>query len=369
MIGTKAKLVAILVAQNNWHPDTAICDRALRVKVVELTQIGCQLNRFPVNLFKVNRVAQVILADFKLNPAIVAGALLARATAPCLLVPIANLNGSYLAAGKFTNPSMDTGLPGNMVPVISTLVHTQQLQHLGSVCGVIIRLDIPFQIGVICTGGMPQHTPDGGFPSSLIPGTLPHETLHGRVCGSILHRPAISFLRRRSGELVVIVLSVPSTLLLDSRVVHLCRTLKLEQHSVRRLPHGCRSHKHPQDALEALCKLFHEEPELGIKVSDGRSYGLTEGIQSLFPRPIRPLAQAVACAVPNKVCVFAVVYSSGVGYVCVPEFLFICVLEVLRIEPTLSKQISHQASDASVGHALGFQEPPDSSFVHETTPL
>ena len=252
MIGTKAKLVAILVAQNNWHPDTAICDRALRVKVVELTQIGCQLNRFPVNLFKVNRVAQVILADFKLNPAIVAGALLARATAPCLLVPIANLNGSYLAAGELTDPSMDTGLPGNVVPVVPALVHAQQLQHPGSVYGIIIGLDISFQIGVICTGGMPQHTPDGGFPSSLIPGALPHETLHRRIRRGIFHLRAISFLSRQNGKLVVIGLSVLSPLLLDGGVVHLRWALKLEQHNIGCLPHGCRGHKHPQDALKAL---------------------------------------------------------------------------------------------------------------------
>ena len=65
----------------------------------------------------------------------------------------------------------------------------------------------------------------------------------------------------------------------------------------------------------------------------------------------------------------SVIHGGGVGCVCVPEFLFIGVLEVLRIEPTLSEQISHQASDTGIGHALGFQEPPDSSFVHETTPL
>jgi hypothetical protein len=101
MIRAKTKLVAVLVTQDNRHLDTAICNCALRVEVIELAQIGCQLNRFPVDLFKVNRVAQVILADFKLNPAIVAGAILARATAPSLFVPLANLDRSYIAACEF----------------------------------------------------------------------------------------------------------------------------------------------------------------------------------------------------------------------------------------------------------------------------
>ena len=69
----------------------------------------------------------------------------------------------------------------------------------------------------------------------------------------------------------------------------------------------------------------------------------------------------------DKVCVLPIVHGSGVCLVRIAETLFVCVLEVLRIEPTLGEQIAHQTSGTSVGHALGLQEPPDSSFVHETT--
>ena len=178
MVRAKSELIAVLVAQDNRYFNTVICNCPLRVEVVKPAQVCCQLNCFTVSLLKVNRVFQIVLTDFKLNPAVVAGTLWPGSTTPGFLVPVTSLNRRHISVGKFANKCVNTGFKRNpfalypltlTIPVVVVFVHANQLKHFGSVCCIVIWLNITLQSCVVCTGRVPQNTTDGNFASSLVP--------------------------------------------------------------------------------------------------------------------------------------------------------------------------------------------------------
>ena len=61
-----------------------------------------------------------------------------------------------------------------MVPVITILILSQTIQPFGPVRSFIIRLDIPFQPGIICAGTVPKDTLRRKLLGSLIASALGH---------------------------------------------------------------------------------------------------------------------------------------------------------------------------------------------------
>ena len=60
---SKAETVTIRMAQNSRHSDTIVIDCSMRVDIVQATKISSDLARFLVDLGKVIRVAQAVLAN------------------------------------------------------------------------------------------------------------------------------------------------------------------------------------------------------------------------------------------------------------------------------------------------------------------
>ena len=190
------------MTQDDWNLDAVVCNRTLWVEIIELTQVGCQLNSLTINPLEVNRVFQIVLADFKLNPSVISGALAPRATAPSSFIPFLDLDAGHSSIGKFTNKSMDTSFErfpfaidplAFAIPVITVFVYTNKLQEICAIQCIIVRLDIALQGWIVCPCGVPQDTSNSSFSFVLMPPTLCHKTLHRWFRRSIFHRASISF--------------------------------------------------------------------------------------------------------------------------------------------------------------------------------
>ena len=135
---------------------------------------------------------------------------------------------------------------------------------------------------------------------------------------------AITSIRGRC-VLVVVGLTVPCPLDFDCLTL-IGRALKVQQHTVAGSPNGSRGFQGGQHGLVAGGKLLKQKIELHIQVPDGLASSPSESKQILFSAPIRPLSEAVARAVVDKVLVLPAVYSGGVRRVCVAQLLLVGVL-------------------------------------------
>ena len=135
---------------------------------------------------------------------------------------------------------------------------------------------------------------------------------------------AITSIRGRC-VLVVVGLTVPCPLDFDCLTL-IGRALKVQQHTVAGSPNGSRGFQGGQHGLVAGGKLLKQKIELHIQVPDGLASSPSESKQILFSAPIRPLSEAVARAVVDKVLVLPAVYGGGVRRVCVAQLLLVGVL-------------------------------------------
>lgn len=82
---------------------------------------------------------------------IVAGALAAGAASPRAVVPRYGLHSGDGTVGQLADPAVEPCLHHRMVPVVLVAVGAQKRQEAGTVGGVVIRLDIAFQVGIVGT--------------------------------------------------------------------------------------------------------------------------------------------------------------------------------------------------------------------------
>ena len=110
------------------------------------------------------------------------------------------------------------------------------------------------------------------------------------------------------------------------RLALVCGTLKVQQHTVAGSPNGSRGFQGGQHGLVAGGKLLKQKIELHIQVPDGLASSPSESKQILFSAPIRPLSEAVARAVVDKVLVLPAVYSGGIAVIRKAQLLLVGVL-------------------------------------------
>lgn len=149
------------MAKNGGNGHAAAFRCTQRINVVQFAKISRDLAGFFIYLVEIIGVLLSVLTDLKLNPAVVAASLFARAAAPGPVIPGHGLNGGDGSIGQFADPAIHARFPGYMVPVVVIGVSAQLFQPFRPVRSVITGLDKPFEIRIIAAGVVPQHTLDG----------------------------------------------------------------------------------------------------------------------------------------------------------------------------------------------------------------
>ena len=199
MIGTQSQLVAVLVAEDRGNGHAATVSGTQGINVIQLAQIRRDLAGFPVYLVEIILVFLVILADFKLDPAIIARTLFPGAASPGPVIPGHGLYGGDSPVRLFADPAVHPGFPGDMVPVVVVDVLSQLFQPFSPIRGVVAGLDISFEVRIAAAGIVPKHALDLHFPRASVTGALRLHTNQGRILFTVFHAvPSLQTIRAAS---------------------------------------------------------------------------------------------------------------------------------------------------------------------------
>ena len=142
VIAAELQLVAVRVAQDSRDSDAGTIGGSFGVDAVEGAKVRRQLTRLFIHGGKVVGIRQGVLTDFKLNPPAIARSLAAAPTSPRPKVPGHSLNRRDTPVRELSDPGVQARLDARVVPVVLVRVGAQLGQELGSVGGVVVRLDI-----------------------------------------------------------------------------------------------------------------------------------------------------------------------------------------------------------------------------------
>ena len=172
VVRAEAVSVAVRMAEDRRDPHAVVDDSSVWVDAIELAQVCRDLAGLPISLLEVAPVRQVVLADFELNPVVVAGAFSAGAAAPRAVVPRHGLHGGDGAVRELADPAVEPCITVDVVPVVLIPVGAQKGEHPCAVRRVVVRLDVALQVGVVRSRRMPKDTLDGHRPGALVTGAL-----------------------------------------------------------------------------------------------------------------------------------------------------------------------------------------------------
>ena len=187
MIGTQPKLVAVLVAEDRGNGHAATVSGTQGINVIQLAQIRRDLAGFPVYLVEIILVFLVVLADFKLDPAIIARTLLPGAASPGPVIPGHGLYGGDSPVRLFADPAVHPGFPGHMVPVIVIDVLSQLFQPFTPIYSVVAGLDISFEVRIAAARIVPEHALDLHFSRAPVTGALRLQANQRRILFTVFH--------------------------------------------------------------------------------------------------------------------------------------------------------------------------------------
>ena len=136
MIGCDAKLISVLVADNNIG--------SIRIQVILFAQICSKLDSLFVHLLKVRLVLQIILTDLKADIPVISGS----PTMPTAIIPRKRLICAHFTVFVKPDECVNTRPSSGPIPVVIILVVSEF---------PVIRLNIPFNIRIIRACRMPHN--------------------------------------------------------------------------------------------------------------------------------------------------------------------------------------------------------------------
>ena len=134
----------------------------LWVKIILPAQVCAQLDRLFIYLVQISGVGQAVFAYFKTYVAVIRASIVAASAVPAPHVPRQNLIGGYTAVLELADKGMRTYLLAVgawSIPVISVDVFAKQS---------IVRADISFQIGIVCSRTVHHYSFNGYLSAGLV---------------------------------------------------------------------------------------------------------------------------------------------------------------------------------------------------------
>ena len=176
------------MTKDRGHRHSIHLHAPFRINPEHLAKISRQLARLLIDLCKIRRIVQPILADLKLDPSVIAAPLTAGTASPRLIIPGHRLNRRNTPVSQLPDPGIQARLYLRMVPVIPVSILPDQPDQSILIRRIIIRLHIPLQRRIIRSGTMPEHALHLRLPRTLITGTLSHHADHRLILLTVLHR-------------------------------------------------------------------------------------------------------------------------------------------------------------------------------------